>query len=83
MQDTAYPGAKSLLMQVFRALWEMKNGRRWVAVGPAERSREADARRRLAQLRAQQQLPPVEENTGLEVPTSQPEEGQADEVPPR
>lgn len=56
VQDNSYPGAKPLLMQVFRALWELKNGRRWVPVGPAERSREAEARRRLTQLRAQNLL---------------------------
>jgi len=56
VQDNSYPGAKGLLMQVFRALWEIKNDRRWVPVGPAERAREVEARRRLAQLRSQMLL---------------------------
>jgi hypothetical protein len=57
VQDNSYPGAKGLLMQVFRALWELKNNREWVPVGPVERAREIEARRRLAQLRSQMLLP--------------------------
>jgi hypothetical protein len=56
VQDTSFPGAKGLLMQVFRALWEIKNERRWMPVGPADRAREVEARRRLVQLRQQMLL---------------------------
>lgn len=64
VQDNAYPGAKQLLMQVFRALWEYKNGRRWVPVGPADRARATEARRRLAQMRAQNLLVAPEQQAG-------------------
>ncbi len=66
VQDNSYPGAKGLLMQVFRALWELKNERRWTPIGPVDRAREVEARRKLVQLRAQMLLPPGEAELGAD-----------------